>query len=212
MRSRDFVEDRHAAEIGAALEKHPHQVREPLLRADGIAQRGPGAPVDGVHHEGGACVVEEQRLVFQKRQVGRRQRLGGDRLLRVEEVRLRRGRRRVRGIPNQPRKPDQQQHDRHADRRTQEPRGVTLQLELPPEIARILHVLEREQPEPDGRADRTEHGGHPGHRKPGLEERGTPVEGRPRAPQHRQHEQQQRGLFVVDALEHRRRDADDQQD
>ena len=162
MRSGHFVEDRDAAEIGAALEKQAHQVGEPLLRPDGIAQGGPCAPLDGVHHEGGACVVEQQRLVLEKRQVGKRRRLGGYRLLRVLEVGLRRGRRLVRGIPNQSRKPKEQEHDRRADRRAQEPRGVALQLELPPELVRIVHVLEREQPEPDGRTDRTDQRRHPG--------------------------------------------------
>ena len=162
MRSGHFVEDRHAAEVVAALEKQAHQIGEPILRPDRIAQRHPGASLDAVHDEGGAFVVEQQRLVPEKREVGKRRRLGGNRLRRIFEIRLGRGRRLVRGVPNQARKPKQQEHDRRTDRRTQEPRRVALQLELPPELVRILHVLERKEPEPHGRAERADHGRDPG--------------------------------------------------
>ena len=114
----------------------------------------------------------------------------------------------VRRGPHEPREPEQQDHHRRADRGAQEPRRLAVQLELPPQLARVVDVLEREQAEPDRRAERAEHGRDPGRGEARLEERGAAIE-RPAAPATgHQHARQEDGLLVVEPFQQRRDDAD----
>ena len=145
----DFVEDRHAAEVVAPLEEVANQIVEPIVWSDRIAERDPGAPLHAVHDERGSIVVEQQRLVPEIHQIREGRRLSGDRPTGVFEVGVGRRGRLVRRIPDQAGKPEQQQHRRRADRGAEESRGFAVHLELPPELVRVVHVLEREQSQPD---------------------------------------------------------------
>ena len=101
------------------------------------------------------ALVEEQRLVSEvRRGTGDVQRWAA--MIAPGGLEIRVGRRvdLVRRVPQQPRAtPNSSTARRPADRRRAGTRRLRLQLELPPELVRVLDVLEGEQPQPDRRAN-----------------------------------------------------------
>ena len=207
VRRADFVEHRHPAEVVAAFEEGADEPRHRRVGTDRIAHGHPGAALHAVHQERVAGLVEEQRLVAQEDEVGRRASLLLHRRFGRPEVGGTRRRHHVRGVPQQPGHAHQQHHHRGAHAGAQKPRGLAVQFELPPELVGIVHVLEGKQAEPKRRSQSARQRRQPAGREARIEERGPPVEGRAGPAQCKQHEQQQRGLFVVEALEERRRHA-----
>jgi len=114
----------------------------------------------------------------------------------------------VRRRAQQPCNAEEPERDGRAHRRAQEARGLAPQLELPPQVVRVLDVLVGEQPEPERGAERRRNGGEPAGGEARVEERGPPVEGRPRAHEQRQKQRQKQRLLVVRPLEQRRGDAE----
>ena len=56
----NLVEHRNAAEVVATLEEESNEPRKPVGRSDRIPERDPRPPLDAVHHEALAVLVEEQ--------------------------------------------------------------------------------------------------------------------------------------------------------
>ena len=91
----------------------------------------------------------------------RRPRLPGDHRRRVAQVVGGRLDHLVRRRPHQPRHAEQERDDGRADRAAQGARRLAAQLELPPQLLRVLYVLEGEEAQPDRRPERAEDGRHP---------------------------------------------------
>ena len=118
----------------------------------------------------------------------------------------------VRRVAHQPREHEQQQRHGRSDRGRRKREASPLQLELPPELVRVLDVLEGEEAEPDRRAQRTGDGDDPGRRESRVEQRGSTIERRPRSPEDEEDRDEEGRLLVVRTLEQRRRDPDDHGD
>ena len=86
----------------------------------------------------------------------------------------------VRRVPDQSRQREQEDDARRADRSPQETRRIAFELELPPQVLRVLDVLECEEPEPHRCHERRRNCRDPGGREPGREECGFPIKGRSR--------------------------------
>ncbi len=84
-----------------------------------------------------------------------------------------------------------------------------MELELPPELLRILDVPEREQSEPERRPNRSHDGHDPTRRKPSVEGGGSAIECRSGPPQHEEDRGKNDRFFVVATFEEGRHDAGD---
>ncbi len=207
-----FVEDGHAAEVVAPLEKRTHQAGQFGFGPDRISQRHPGARLHAVHDERGPAVVEQDGLVAKIDEERRRRRLRRDRPPHVVEIGISWHRRLVRRVADEPCERKQQQGQGRADRSPQEPRRLASQLELPPELARVLDVLERKEPQPHRSTEGTGQRRDPRGGESRVEEGGPAIERRPRPPEHDEHQEEESGFLVIEALQERRDHAGDHHD
>ncbi len=113
---------------------------------------------------------------------------------------------RRRGPPQRP-EPREQCHQHGAGRRAQGTRSVAGELELPPELVRVLDVTVREEHEPDGGAQCERDGGAPRRRERRAGECGAAIEIAVARQEQEQHHREDAGLFVVGAFQQREHDA-----
>ncbi len=149
-----LIEDRRAAEVVAPLEEHANQVGQGVGGADGIPQSHPRSALHRIHDEPASRVIEDHRLVAQVDEVGRRRALRLDGRGGRLEVGVGRGLGLMRRVRHEARERKEQHDGGGPYRGTKKARRFPLQLELPPEILRVLHVLEREEAEPRRRDER----------------------------------------------------------
>ena len=192
-----LVEDGTPGVVVAALQEAPDEVGANHLRAHRVAERDPRAPPHAVHEEAGARLVEEQRLVAHEREEGEGRRLRGDRALGLRELLVGRGLHLRRRRAQQPGGAKDEERHHGADRGTQEARRVLLQLEPPPQVVRVLHVLEGEEAEPHGRPDDRQDGQRPAGGEAPVEERDPSIERGSARGEREEDEAQQRRLLVV---------------
>jgi hypothetical protein len=69
---RHLVKDRRPTEVVAAFEEAPDQIADDVGGSNRISERRSCPPFHAMHHEAGAVVVEQQRLVPQVHQAGHR--------------------------------------------------------------------------------------------------------------------------------------------
>ena len=201
-----FVEDGHATEVVAALEERTHQAAASSASgptgSPSATQVRPSTPY---MMKRGPAVVEEDAPCREDRRgtetsptaprsPAPRHR---DRPQLAAAPRAARGR--------QPGERKQQQGQGRADRSTQEPRRLASQLELPPELVRVLHVLEREEPQPHRGAEGTGQRRDPRAQRIACRRR-RPGDRTPAAPARARVSTRRRrvGFLVIEALQERR--------
>ncbi len=130
-----------------------------------------------------------------------------DDLASVGEIAIRRRFDFVRGVSDQPRNGNQENDHRGSHRSAQKPRRLAVQRELPPQIVRVLHVLEGKEPEPHRRGQRRDDSRRPGRGEARHQQCRLAIEHRARATQHEKQEAEHDGFLVVHTFQERCDDA-----